>query len=489
MEMQFEKRTLSCVQPVLENVHTRELTQELRLGDGMPDVGSVLGCWGQVILRGKRWESGEAGVNGGVMVWVLCAPEDGGEPMHMESWIPFQMDWPLPETQTDGTLQVNALLSSVDARITSARKLMLRCCVSTMLRAFVPTQVQIPFPGELPEDIRVKKVCYRLELPAETGEKAFSLEDTLPLPAGSSKAEKLICCRLQPEVLDKKVMTDKVVFRGCGLLQMLYRTPEGKLHSETIEMPFSQYAQLDGEYGEETPCSVLPAVTSLETELAEGQLKVKAGLLGQYTVYDRQEIEMVADAYSSRREVIPMETTLQIPTVLDRTQRTIPITADLPTQGEEIVNISFLPSQPERSGDGVVVDGIFQTLWYTPDGQIGSQIRRSQGTVDLPAAADSTLSATVLPTGEAQANSRLKADVLGEFVTYSGNGIPAVTGLSVGEERPKDPNRPSLILRRAGEETLWELAKKTGSTVEAIQKANNLADMPTPGQILLIPVP
>ena len=68
------------------------------------------------------------------------------------------------------------------------------------------------------------------------------------------------------------------------------------------------------------------------------------------------------------------------------------------------------------------------------------------------------------------------------------DGIPMVTGLELGEFREPNPNRPSLILRRAGEDTLWEIAKSSGSTVADIQKANNLQTEPEADRMLLIPV-
>jgi LysM repeat protein len=37
-------------------------------------------------------------------------------------------------------------------------------------------------------------------------------------------------------------------------------------------------------------------------------------------------------------------------------------------------------------------------------------------------------------------------------------------------------------------DSLWELAKETGSTMDAIRKANGLTQEPRQGQMLLIPV-
>ena len=63
-----------------------------------------------------------------------------------------------------------------------------------------------------------------------------------------------------------------------------------------------------------------------------------------------------------------------------------------------------------------------------------------------------------------------------------------VTGLELMQSKQPDPGRPSLILRRAGENSLWELAKASGSTMDAIRRANNLSGEPARDQMLLIPV-
>ena len=75
-----------------------------------------------------------------------------------------------------------------------------------------------------------------------------------------------------------------------------------------------------------------------------------------------------------------------------------------------------------------------------------------------------------------------------QIVTTANQEIPVVTGISIGQQCRMDPNRPALILRRAGEDRLWDIAKGSGSTVDAIRKANGLEAEPAPGQMLLIPV-
>ena len=85
-------------------------------------------------------------------------------------------------------------------------------------------------------------------------------------------------------------------------------------------------------------------------------------------------------------------------------------------------------------------------------------------------------------------NGNVRCDVMMETTARCTTVIPQVTGLEMGELLPPDPNRPSMILRRVENGSLWDMAKACNSTVEAIMEANALAEDPEPGKILLIPV-
>ena len=72
--------------------------------------------------------------------------------------------------------------------------------------------------------------------------------------------------------------------------------------------------------------------------------------------------------------------------------------------------------------------------------------------------------------------------------TTSGSGMTMVTGLELGEEEEQTTERPSLILCRPAGENLWQLAKRCGSTMEAIREANGIQEEPEQDRMLLIPV-
>lgn len=487
MELQFEKSELACLQTAACEVKNVEQTQELRLPDSMPDIGKVLCCWGQVLLRGKEWRSGAMTAAGGVMVWVLYSPEDSGEAQTLETWVPFQAKWDFPDTDRDGIMNVDFLLRCVDARSLSARKLLVRIGVSAMGKAMVPSRMEVMMPGAVPEDVQLLKRSYPVKLPREAGEKPFELDEELSAP----HMEKILRYELHPEIIDRKLMAGKVVFRGAAALRVLYRDEEENIKGWDAEIPFSQFTDLEGEYDESGETDVNAAVTNLELEQQEnGILRLKAGLTGQYMVYDRPVIEVVEDAYSPNREVRVHRDYLSMPMVLDRRQETVRLEQSVPGDGQA-VDVFFMTEHPtpRREGETVTMEvpGTFQVL--ANDGTLHSESVKTQAAWQLPAHENSRVWGVSVPSGWAtNTGGRVHGEVDVTATTVAGQGIPMVTGLSLGEESEPDPMRPSLILRRAGEMPLWELAKRCGSTVDAIRDANDLAGEPEQDAMLLIPM-
>ena len=296
MELPFEQTVCRHWRQKLYTLVRQEETQELRLPESMPDVGKILSVWGQTVIRGKDWRETGAVISGGVMVWLLYVPEDGGALQRLESWIPFQSRVDFSQRGEDGVLRVEGIVHSVDARSISGRKLQLRAGIGLLVQALEPAETEIPVPCELPDDVEQLRRSYPVNLIRETGEKAFLLEEDPELPAGLPEPEEILYYQLQPEVLEEKVMGSRAVFRGVGRLHLLYRDGDGSLFSHDAELPFAQYVELEKEYEAEAELSVLCAVTSLELESSGGAVHLKCGLTGQYAVEDLLKVELLEDA-------------------------------------------------------------------------------------------------------------------------------------------------------------------------------------------------
>lgn len=498
MQLQFQSNPCRYLSPAIREIRNTELTQEVRLSDGMPDIGRVLSSWGQVILRSKEWHSNEVTVTGGIMVWILYAPEDGTQPRSMDAWLPFQLKWELPDVTREGPIRISPLLRFVDGRSISARKMMVRAGVAAMAEALHPMEAEVFTPSELPEDIQILQHTYPLRLPRDAGEKTFLMDEDLQMPAGSAAVEKILSAAVCPQIQEQRVAGDKVIMRLTGNLHLVYRCPEGKVHTADLEIPVSQYAQLEQTYGNDAQADVQVAVTSLEADQSdENQIRLKCGLVAQYLISDRYLAELTEDAYSTRRTLEPDMQQLRLPAMLEQRTETASVQQQIPGLTGDVVDVTFLPDFPRinRAPERVMLElpGLFQILYYGPDGSLQAAAGRWEGNLQLPADADSRMDVLVQSQGRAQASGgveemNLSAQYKMQIATTSCQGLPMVSALELGELQEPDPSRPTLILCRSGGESLWDMAKRCGSTVDQIRQANGLADEPMDERMLLIPV-
>lgn len=497
MELQFKKSTIPCLDAALREVQNSEQTLEIKLSDAMPDIGHIVSAWGQVILRSKEWRSDSVLFSGGTMVWVLYAPEDGSGERIIDGWMPFQMKWDLPEETREGDIRIKTLLRGVDARSVSARKIMVRAGVAAMAEAFCPKSAEAFTPDGTDGDIQLLRTVYPMRLPKEAGEKTFLLDEEVNLPESAPKLDKLVYFRMDPKITDKKVLANKAVFRGNANLHILYKSLEGQLHSWDFDIPFSQFAELRGEYSGDAQIDLFPEVTALELEPDEsGRLRLKGGLVAQFLITDKELVELIEDAYTPGREVKLGVQNLEVPTLLESRRENLYGEQSIPCDANGAADVLFLPDFPiqRRTEGGIELEfpGTFQVLYYAEDGSLRSASAHWNGQKSLSADERSIL--TAIPrAGEQQVmvgggQITVKAELPVELVTTACQSIPMVTGAEVGQSIPPDPARPSLILRRAGTGRLWDIAKSNGTTMEAIRRANNLQEEPDPKQILLIPV-
>ena len=83
---------------------------------------------------------------------------------------------------------------------------------------------------------------------------------------------------------------------------------------------------------------------------------------------------------------------------------------------------------------------------------------------------------------------RVHCDLSVQSAVYANACPEMVRSLTVMEKPSLQQPQPALILKRSAGRRLWDIAKETGSTVEAICKANKLEQEPLDDRMLLIPV-
>ncbi len=494
MELQWNSTPWEYLKCNVRQVQNQEQTMELRISDGMPDIGRVICAWGQPVLRSKEWRADGMSVTGGVSVWVLYEPEDGTPPQSVQAWLPFQGKWSFQDSHREGTIHADVLLRGVDARTLSARKLMVRANVGMLGCALEPEKAEVFEPEELPEQVFGLQKTYPVTMDVEAGEKMLNLEDTFVLP---QSVQRLLACQLRPILTEQTAAGGRVIFRGTAYVEALFLDAEEHVMQQTFELPFAQFSDLNNEYDKDATAIVSMAVSNFEPELTENGVHIKCGLVAQYTIRQQRLLHVMEDVYSPLRKVTPKWQQLCLPTVLETRGEYMEASEDFQLHHTKLLCGQFLPDHPTlyREGDRMMLEvpGTFGLLAVDSDGRLQWEMEPWSDSVCFSAAAPGRVHACIVRTEQAQpgyapegaqVSSRLRLDIT-TMVTLQ---ISMICGMEIGQALQPDPERPSMLLQRMGEQTLWDIAKAAGSTVEAIWQANDLQEDPVPGQMLLIPV-
>lgn len=498
MEVQFKEKVCGCMDPVVSRVLSSEQTQEIRLGDGMPDVGYIIGAWGQSVLRSKEWHDSFFSFSGGMMVWILYAPEDGSEPRTVSSWIPFHFRWELPPETPEGVMCMTCRTRFVDARSVSPGKIMVRAGLSVLGEALVPREFTLLTPEGESGSVQMNVVTYPVMMVTEAGEKAFELDEELKPPESLPVMKELAYCALELKNAECRVLSDKLAFRGTLQLHLVYRSESGQFHAWDYDIPFSQFSELKAVYGTESAGDISLCITSLEPELTEeGKLRIKCGLVAQYRIREKESVCIAEDAFDPTAELMIKQEELLLPVMLDQGKRKLPVENTVNVNANVAVDACLLADFPTQSRDEEQAEleypGSMQLLYYGEDGKLHGIAARWEGRDGMKLHPQSLL--TVIPEPVqlqsflGSGNVLLKGELPVRYAAATNQRIVMLKGIQKGQPRQPDPNRPSLILRRCGEESLWEIAKSSGASVEQIRRANNLEGECVSGTLLMIPIP
>ena len=501
MELEFQQNRIRFLKKALCQVQNQEETLETVIPDSMPDAERILGCWGNPVIRSREWRSGGMTLSGGVEARVLYDAGEETAPQLLEMYLPFSISWDQDMGEEEGPMIHDCRIRSMDARIVNSRKILVRVNLTAKGEAYNRAEEPISTLPEPPSDLELLRERFSTMLPTEIQEKTFLVDEDLELPGTCPEIERIFRLSVQPELTDQKVLGGKGVFKGFLLLHILYLSREGKLCTWDFDVPVSQFAELERVYDNEEELQVTLMLTALELTADEDgrKLRLRCSFIAQCQVMARTEIEVLKDAYSLTRTSAPVLRSLDLPSRLDRQNLRCQGEFSMPIPAGTMIDGVIYPEFPRsvRAEEQIKLEIPFTAavLYQDEDGKLqarsGSGTTSCETTLAQHCRAEAQATASGAPQWSQGGGSCILRESMNVTVdSYGQEGSEILCGLDLGEEVKRNPDRPSVILRRPHkDEDLWEMAKTFGSTRGAIEKANHLDGKPLdPDKMLLIPV-
>ena len=482
--------------PINEKTLTTELSGDFTLPDYQPEIKRLLKVSAEVLPPQKYVGDSEGEISGGIDYYVLYTGSDNQiycAPLSSE----YKVSVPMDKNElslVNMTADAEIAPESVSGRVTSPRKLNIKCRLRTRARMY----------GDMPIDSSYAALGGETQVlmgREETSRRIFSqsemirLSDEMILPATDGET-RVINATGRVHVTDCTASNGAVNAKGELYLKMLMcRETDGVPYATMRRIPFNTTVSVDGaDTGCETSAKGKTCEMSINVE--DGRISIDAGIMLELSLCKTDSVTYVKDIYSTERET-------------SCEYRDIPFLRD-----GRALNSNFTQSDsmtledaglsPEHKlidieghahAESATLDGgrwIFTgktrfSLLCEKDGEyMCSEIempyrytvesKQSESDDAYASATAEVINARARLDGE---RIGVDAEVTVCCVISSKDEARMLDNASFGEEKEKSRGE-YVVCYPSREDSLWSVAKRYSTTVHALSHANKLTPTDTP---------
>lgn len=493
MKLEFLKKPMEYLRPVLREVRMVEETAEAIIPDSCPDAQEVLHTCGLSFLRGKDLSEGMLSVSAGVSAMALCQIEGRDAPEVVEVYIPMSLKLESNLLRTGQICRVETHLRRLDGHLVNPRKVMVRSTVAVCIWVY----------GEVREEHLTETATAGVQLLKKTapirclktmGEKNYTVEDSVRMsPEGTGST--LAGCQIRLSHTDARLTGTRAVLKGEAELRVLYLDESGGAKTASAQVPFSQYIDL-GDCLDTDELRLVSVLTGADVALGSdgGSLNVTLQINTTAEVWGKTEIEYLGDMYSLLGQVTPETEQKSYDSLVDR-QMFAPVGHGVldGVMGRPVF-VSCIAGEvtSQRSGELVTftLPVSAQVLYEGEEGRLQGAVSRVDLTASTQASENCRFEAEgadISAMGSSGGSMDVKISANLVVNTFGSLEFMEIVGGELAEEAMQTGG-PGLIIRRPKNgETLWDMAKCYRTTTEAIAMANGLSGDTVPEKMLLIP--
>lgn len=493
MEIILEHSGIDFFKKVWSGNLGREETGECVVPDVMPDISEIIDADGIVTIRSKEVDSGRMVVVCNVSASVLYRPEGETGARQLSLVIPVNIAADAPDTDEDCIPVANLSLGVIDARMLNPRKVLVRCEVFAELSCYKEDRLEVNSGVAGAGDVMANTNTSTVWPVTSVREKTFTVEDEFELPVSDEEFRELLKYRVNLSDEDVKMVGSKLIFKGTAKVQAVYAAGESRTpRMSTFNTEFSQIMDV-GELSENavTDVTIVPTGVYIDAQAKANRsvgLTAEIHAVAQAVSQDAKELQVLSDVYSNKNELEVTTKTLTLPGAAKVQSARDSVRAQLDT-GEEAAGVNYLYTLDpfwENNAGAVNVHGVYSDK----EGNLHGFSKKLNSDAAAPGTKPLKAKFQDVYAEPTVSGMDVKALVETSAAETEKTEITAVESVVQGESTAeKWTKRPSvMVICVAPGDSLWNLAKKYGSTPELIAATNALeADAVTEGQTILIP--
>lgn len=503
MPVELIKNPLKVSRIIGESVFSTVVEEDINVPDINPDLYKILASSAAVRLKDCETANDKVTVNGQVLINVLYSADVEGKPLHnMDVAANFSQGIEIPGARAKMKERINVVIQHVECHMINSRKVNVKVIMDINCR------VEDLFDLDLSSDVRGISDMQVLREPGVFkqvvgwNKDRYEFNEEFQLPSEMPQIDKVLRSDYKAVVKEDKAVEGKVEVIGILGVNMLYKAADegNTLHCHEFEAPFTQYIEIPAA-DRNMECSTDNMLQECYIDIGEDSAGERR-VVNLYMVLDMSakvyrdtEQEIIVDAYSPSSVMELEKSMYEMDELIGRNRSSIIIkeTMGIKHGDPEIESVCYINVMPvvnetKLLDDRVVVEGLMECTAIYRSSYSGEPMCSMteqipfRHFIDIPGVKLGMHYAVNCDTGSvsfSQINSEMLelkvalnfyAEVMKHSEKKLVERIEETEGIIIDAARIP---AVTIYMVQKGD-TLWSIAKRYNTTVDALAKMNNI---------------
>ena len=473
--------------------------------DSKPDVLNTICTSGVVCVYKKEVLDEKIRIDGNINTYIMYLADNEQDKVRgLSTSLDFAETIPAPNVNQEMECMLDVKIKSMESRVINGRKIGIKATLEVSYNIYSKDEMSIVSDIQNSQDMQMLKEETLVNSLVGSGMTKIYAKDTIPVNNVDNIAEIL---KVNVDICDKdvKVSYNKILTKAEAQVKVMYLTEDNRIATANTRIPIVGFIDIQ-DVNENNICD-------LNYEIKNMILKLNS--IEEHSMYAEIEVEISAFAYEERRITFikdlysPAENLeynkKQVTTMMSKKNMSgiMQIREKVEVEGLDNRNILDVEVNPmieneSKFSNKIMYEGSMELKFFLSSLDMQVDVRN----VKIPF--EYTMDG--VEDGE-NANAMMDIEIMNQdFIIQEGNNVTAnidakmdlqtykTAKLDVmneiqttGEREEEDYSILMYIVKK--DDTLWNIAKEFGSTVDDIARANGIEDenMIQPGQKLFIP--
>ena len=460
--------------------------------DSKPDILNTICTSGVVCVYKKEVLDDKVRVDGGINTCIMYLADDNEEKVRgINTTLDFSETIQVPNTEQGMNCKLESKLKSIECKVINGRKVGIKATIEIDIKIYSNEDIEIINDIQNAEGIQMLKEDLKVNSLVGMGETKIYAKDTISIDNVDNLAEILksnicICDK------DVKVSYNKISTKAEAEVKIMYLTEDNRINSVTAKVPIVGFIDIPN-VTEENVCDVNYEIRNIiikPNSIEEHSIYIEMEIGVMAIVYEEKQINLIQDLYSPCENLEFNKK--KITTIMGKqnVQEMKQIREKVELEGIEnknIIDVDVTPiiQKENRLNSKIVFEGELELRFILSNNDLQMDTR----TAKIP------FEYTLDNVDDSEnVNTNMDIEVANQdFIVQDGGAVTSNvdmmmntnyyrnTNLNImdeiqtnGEREEQDYNIIMYIVKK--DDTLWKIAKRYGSTVEDIARANGIED-------------